>query len=99
MAIDPETITEIERVCESHHVASLYVFGSVLTHAFGEDSDIDFLVRFQSVPLADYFDNYQSLKNELQLIVERPIDLLEEQAVRNPVLKRSIEQSRRLIYG
>lgn len=99
MPIDAETVNEIGRVCKTHRVASLYVFGSVLTNTLTPESDIDFLVQFQRMPLADYFDNYESLRNELQEIVARPVDLLEAQAIRNPVLRRSIEQSRFLIYG
>jgi predicted nucleotidyltransferase len=99
MAFDAETVSEIGQVCKTHHVASLYVFGSVLTNAFHASSDVDFLVRFEGIPLSKYFDNYQSLKDQLQKIVERPVDLVEEQAVRNPVLQRSIEDSRLLIYG
>ena len=39
------------------------------------------------------------LKEKLEQLLSRPVDLLEEQAVRNPVLRRSIDHNKKLIYG
>lgn len=99
MKIPSEHIEKIKKVCEKHSVEKLYVFGSVLTPEFTNASDVDFLVRFRQIHLKDYFNNYLDLKNQLAQIVEKPVDLLEEQTLKNPILKKSIEQTRILIYG
>lgn len=82
-----------------HKVKSLYAFGSVLTKHFNNESDIDLIVDFSNMEVEDYADNYFDLKFSLQEIFKRPIDLLEEKAIKNPYFKQSVNQQRRLVYG
>ena len=99
MKIEPEMIDLIRQKCVTYKVDKLYIFGSVLTENFTEDSDIDFLVKFGDVELYYYFDNFIGFKEELERILRRPIDLVEEQTVKNPYLKASIDRNKKLIYG
>ena len=91
--------SEIAHLCEKHKVKSLYAFGSVLTDRFNSESDIDLIVDFYNIDVEDYADNYFDFKFSLQDILERPIDLLEEKAIKNPYFLESINQQRQLIYG
>jgi len=91
----PELIT----LCMQHNIISLYLFGSANTEQFDNDSDIDLLVTFGDVNLFDYFDNYIELKENLEQVLGRKIDLIEEKTIKNPVLRRSIEHNKTLIYG
>ncbi len=90
---------DIAKLCENHKVKSLYVFGSVLTDRFNDESDIDLIVDFSNIAVEDYADNYFDFKFSLQDILKRPIDLLEEKAIKNPYFKQSVIQQRQLIYG
>lgn len=90
---------EIERLCKTHKVKSLFAFGSVLTDKFNQESDIDLLVDFSKIGVEDYADNYFDFKFALQDIFKRPIDLLEQKALKNPYLIKSIDREKRLIYG
>jgi predicted nucleotidyltransferase len=74
-------LPEITQLCRQHKVKTLYAFGSVLTEKFGNDSDVDLIVKFQNIPVEDYADNYFDLKFSLQDMFKRPVDLLEEQAI------------------
>lgn len=89
----------IQHLCATHKVKNLYAFGSVLTDDFNKESDIDLVVAFDPIPLGDYADNYFDLKFSLQNIFNRPVDLLEEQAIKNPYFKQAINQQRKLVYG
>ena len=89
----------IINLCERHKVKSLYAFGSVLTDKFNKDSDIDFVVDFDNLPLENYADNYFDLKFSLEDILKRPVDLLEEKALRNPYFKSNLNQQKQLVYG
>ena len=89
----------IKNLCSVYHVDKLYVFGSVLTNRFNESSDIDFIVRFKDIELLKYSDNYYDFKFSLEDLLKRPVDLLEEQALKNPYLKQSIDETKELIYG
>lgn len=92
-------ISEIIKLCENHKVKSLYAFGSVLTDSFNNESDIDLIVDFSNIPVEDYADNYFDFKFSLQEMLKRPIDLLEEKAIKNPYFKQSVNQQRQLVYG
>jgi uncharacterized protein len=92
-------IEDITKLCKNHKVKSLYAFGSVLTDDFNDLSDIDLIVDFQPQDILDYGDNYYDLKFSLQQILNRPIDLLEEIAIKNPYFRKNLESQRRLIYG
>jgi len=90
---------DIHELCSKHKVKRLYAFGSILTDQFKQDSDIDFLVDFEPVDLNQYADNYFNLKFALEDTLHRPVDLLEEKAIKNPFFRQAIENQRRLIYG
>jgi predicted nucleotidyltransferase len=91
--------SDIIKLCETHKVKSLYAFGSVLTDSFNKESDIDLIVDFANIEVEDYADNYFDFKFSLQDILKRPVDLLEEKAIKNPYLRQSINQHRQLVYG
>ncbi|RLD53234.1 MAG: hypothetical protein DRJ05_16750 [Bacteroidetes bacterium] len=89
----------LKQLCVRYNVAQLYVFGSVTGTEFRGDSDIDFLVKFVSLDLKEYADNYFDFKFSLEDIFNRKIDLLEDKAIKNPYLRESIDMSKKLIYG
>ncbi len=90
---------DIANLCKSYKVKTLYAFGSVLTENFNTDSDIDLIVDFANIDVADYADNYFDFKFSLQEILKRPIDLLEEKAIKNPYFRQYVNQQRQLVYG
>ena len=77
----------------------MYFFGSAETDAFNETSDVDLLVSFRDFDIKQYFSNYVELKSKLEAVLKRKVDLVEEQTLKNPILIRSIERSKKLIYG
>jgi predicted nucleotidyltransferase len=99
MRIIDKNIDKIRALCNKHKVTRLFVFGSILTDNFKKSSDIDLLVDFAGVDLYDYADNYFDLKTSLEKLLKRQIDLLEDKAVKNPYLRKSIDSSKQMIYG
>ena len=90
---------KVIEICRKHDVKRLYVFGSMLSDQFKENSDIDLLISFKKIPIEKYADNYFDLKFSLEDLFKRQIDLLEEKTISNPFLKKSIDSSKKLIYG
>jgi predicted nucleotidyltransferase len=77
-------LTAIARACEQHGVARLRLFGSAVTDHFDPDSsDVDFLVDFRADATAGIAP-FLALKEALEIIVGREVDLIEASAVRNP---------------
>ncbi|NQU79895.1 MAG: nucleotidyltransferase domain-containing protein [Bacteroidetes bacterium] len=99
MKLIDQHIDELKKLCEKFHVAELYMFGSIAKGDFTEKSDIDFLVRFSGVNPLDYFDNYMDFKDDIQKLYSRDVDLVEIQTIKNPILKKSIDRDKILIYG
>lgn len=91
---------DIHKLCKNHKVKKLYAFGSVLTDQFSETSDVDLIVDFDNIiDTASYADNYFDFKFSLEDMLNRPIDLLEEKAIKNPYFKKAISEKRQLVYG
>lgn len=99
MTLLESNISLIKSLCKKHKVKKLFAFGSVLTDRFSENSDVDLVVDFEDVDLADYADNYFNLKESLMRILGRNVDLLEDKGIRNPILRRNIDRTKLLIYG
>ena len=99
MDLIERNIDKIRDLCLKHKVGRLFVFGSVLTNRFKNESDIDFIVDFKDIDLYDYADNYFGLKFSLENLFKREVDLLEDKAIKNPYLRQSIDSSKQLIYG
>lgn len=99
MTLIEKNMDQIRLLCLKHKVDKLFVFGSVLTDNFNLNSDVDFVVDFDNVEIPEYADNYFDLKYALERIFNRKVDLLEDKAIRNPYLKKSIDTSKKLVYG
>ena len=92
-------INQIKQLCDKHKVRHLFVFGSVLTERFSDSSDVDLLVDINLKDPIEYAENYFDLKFQLEDLLNRKIDLLEEKGIGNPYLREGIDKSKRLIYG
>jgi predicted nucleotidyltransferase len=90
---------DIKRLCALYNVKTLYAFGSVVYDQLTDKSDVDFIVDFEAIDLNNYADNYFNLKFSLQHILKRPIDLIEEKAIKNPYFKQAVNNQRKLVYG
>ena len=99
MKLIENNIQKIIALCKKHKVGKLFVFGSILTNRFNEKSDVDMVVDFDKVNLEDYADNYFDFKYSLEDLFGREVDLLEDKAIRNPILRRNIDNSKLLVYG
>ncbi len=90
----------LDEICRRFNVRRLYVFGSAATGGFKiSSSDIDFLVDLADrEPTRDYADRYLGLADSLEALFSRPVDLLTEQSLRNPFLRREVQVTRELIY-
>jgi len=89
----------IREFCTIHKVKSLFVFGSVTTDKYDEKSDVDLLVEFEDIEPLEYATHYFELKFLLQDLLNKPIDLLENSALKNVFLKEEIDKTKVLIYG
>ncbi len=91
---------ELSNLCAIYGVKCLELFGSALRDDFDQEkSDLDFLVEFRDIHSMGAFDRYFGLKEDLEQLFQRPIDLIEIKAIKNPYFRQAIEQDKVLVYG
>lgn len=91
---------KLSNLCAAYGVKRLELFGSALRSDFDlEQSDLDFLIEFADNHPIGAFDRYFGLKEDLERLFQRPVDLVELKAIKNPYFRQAIEQDKVLVYG
>jgi len=99
MRIEKPEIEKIQKLCKANKVKTLFAFGSVTSEDFKPSSDIDLVVDFDENDPFKYTDLYFKLKSSLEEILKRPVDLLEERAIRNKFFREQLERTKVKLYG
>lgn len=77
--------------------------GSILTDRFNDDSDVDFAINFDEETIKseklDYTDLFFNFLNGLKEIVGRQVDIVFDDCVQNPYLRKELDATKKLIYG
>ncbi|MEH6705113.1 MAG: nucleotidyltransferase domain-containing protein [Galbibacter orientalis] len=71
----------MKKLCKQYKVKTFFAFASATRNDFKDDSDIDFIVDFEETDSFKYTNLYFQLKENLEKLFQRQIDLIEE---RNP---------------
>lgn len=88
----------LDDLCVEWEIDEFSVFGSALTDAFTEDSDIDVLVRFPPKAKHSLLDLVR-LKSRLTSMFGRDVDLVEDESLQNPYRRKAILNSREVVYA
>lgn len=88
-------------LCKKYKVKNLWVFGSILTTRFSDESDVDFSVNFDRPRLkeTEWADNFFDFIYELEHLLQRKIDMVCDDAVKNPYFRKELDATKVLIYG
>jgi hypothetical protein len=93
-------LDEISSLCAVYGVKRLELFGSASRDDFDqEESDLDFLVEFAGSHVLGAFERYFGLKEDLERLFQRPVDLIEIKAIKNPYFREAAEKDKVLVYG
>ena len=79
----------------------LWLFGSILTNRFNDNSNIDLCVDFdrENIPLMDSAGNFFDFQYALESLLGRKIGLTDDSAIRNKYFRHELNEKRPLIYG
>ncbi len=93
-------IAKIRFFFETYKIEKAYLFGSVTTDRFNNNSDIDFLVKFKDglKPL-EKGELWWDLHDSLRDLFNRKIDIVTESSLKNPYFIKEVEKTKQLIYG
>jgi len=93
-------LDEIASLCRRYRVRKLAAFGSILRTDFDPlKSDADFLVEFEPAPAMDRMKSYFALREALAVLLSRPVDLVEDGAIRNPYILHNLSQHQQVLYA
>ena len=95
-----ENRDRIAELCRTHHVRRLSVFDAAVRDDFdAARSDVDLLVELDGLGETEYAPNFFSLLRSFDALFGRRVDLVAEPSIRNPYLRRSIEQDKVTLYA
>jgi len=99
LPLDPETERALARICRRRHVRRLALFGSALRDDFDDErSDLDFVVEFAHPDPLQRGRDYWSLREDLERLFVRNVDLVNPRYLRNPFLRAEVERDQRALY-
>jgi predicted nucleotidyltransferase len=90
--------SDVIRLCKKYYIIELSIFGSSIRDDFTQNSDVDILVSFKPDSEITLFD-IMELEKEFSGILNRKVDIVEKEALKNPIRKDKILSTREIIYA
>jgi uncharacterized protein len=88
-------LPQIKQLFVKYGVKRAFLFGSNATNKATENSDVDFLYSFsEELDYEAYTNNYFGLLYDLQILLNKSVDLVAEKTLKNPYLIESINESK-----
>lgn len=93
----PASAEQIAAFCQRWKIVEFAFFGSVLRDDFHAGSDIDVLVTFSPSSQWSLFD-WVDMKDELETLLARTVDIVDQDSLKNPYRRQEILNTRRNVY-
>ena len=92
--------SRIAELCERYQVRRLELFGSAAREGILPDGrDMELLVSFENREPGPRFNTYLRLRQELEALLGRPVDLVMPEAITNPYIQADIARDRTTLYA
>lgn len=88
----------LDSLCRRWRVRELALCGSRARGTERPDSDVDLLVSFEPQAGWNLLD-LARMSGELQDLIGRPVDLIEERALRNPIRRRAMLAEKAILHA
>ena len=93
-------LQEVADLCRRTGARRLDVFGSAVRDDFNPmESDLDFLVEFDDKRPSEYANAYFELKDGLEMLFGRPVDLVTRSALQNPFFAERVRAELQNVYA
>ena len=89
---------KINEFCRRWRISELALFGSILREDFRGDSDVDVLVSFSKGAQWSLYE-WVEMREELEQIFGREVDLLSRRSLRNPFRRHEILSTQEVLYA
>jgi predicted nucleotidyltransferase len=85
-------------LCKKYGINELSIFGSSIRDDFTQNSDVDILVSFSNKSEITLFD-IMDLEDEFSKLLNREVDIVEKESLKNPIRRNRILSTREIIYA
>jgi len=85
-------------LCKKYGINELSIFGSSIRDDFTQNSDVDILVSFGNKSEITLFD-IMDLEDEFSQLLNREVDIVEKESLKNPIRRNRILSTREIIYA
>jgi predicted nucleotidyltransferase len=92
------SLEALRDLCNRFGIRELSVFGSILRDDFHPDSDVDVLIDLQPDQSMS-IERFLAIRDELESLFRRPVDLVEKQLLSNPYRRGEILRTREVLYA
>jgi len=90
--------SDVIHLCKKYYIVELSIFGSSIRDDFTQNSDVDILVSFEHNSKITLFD-IMELEKEFSEILNRKVDIVEKESLKNPIRRNKILSTREIIYA
>ncbi|MCB0034022.1 MAG: nucleotidyltransferase domain-containing protein [Anaerolineales bacterium] len=89
---------QLIKICQTHNIRKLYLFGSISRAEQRPDSDIDLLAEFG--PTDDPLNQFFGAQQAFEKMFQRKVDLLETSGIeKKPRFKARVDQDKVMLYA
>lgn len=100
LKLNPNQQNQLESICKKHFVANLFLFGSAVSDSFSASSDVDLAVLFsENLSPIEHGEAFFALKDELETLFLRNVDLVSYRVLKNPIFKRELDETKVKLYA
>jgi predicted nucleotidyltransferase len=90
---------QVTALCRKHRVRRLALFGSGAKGQFDPTtSDVDLLVEFEPMTPSEHADSYFGLIEDLERLLDAPVDLVENAPIKNPYFRQAVEATQVVLF-
>ena len=89
----------LEALCHRHHIKKLSLFGSMARGDARPDSDVDFLVEFETSSAPSLGGMVDIQEEFSRLLGGKKVDLVTSSVLRNPYRRAQIQKELELLYA
>ncbi len=92
--------SQITELCRRYRIKRLEVFGSAASGEFdAARSDVDFFYEFDESDVSDIADRFFDLKDHLEALLGRKVDLVSARDAKNPYFLNEANRYRHTLYA
>ena len=95
---DQRVLMSIPDFCQRWKIREFSIFGSALRDDFSATSDVDVLVDFNP-GVAWGIDEWIAMRDELEAVFGRRVDLVSRASLRNPFRRSEILRTRKVLHA